>query len=345
MTFRSLCFTSLALLALAGCGGQSAAKPQSTSLTPPTATPAATQPPPATPVIKGGTVAAIVNGHKIPTSSFRLYLNFLQRRYVGQPGATVQALSKQAMNEVIIDELVRQYAAAHHLTASQTDVNKRIQKDEDQARCSAGQNGAQTQPTTCAPRSQGKKMLDRELAQSGLSFSEYKELLTKNVLGRKVVDAVAPLPKKSQPGPLQPVAHVRHILVVVKLPGQPAKRTDKAAHQRAQSILAQLKHGANFTALAKKYSEDPGSANKGGVYDVHPHQMVPEFEHASFTLPPHHPTIIKTQYGYHIIEVLSRGKEPSQALSPQQIQEQKFTAWIDRQMKRSSIKRLVTVTG
>jgi parvulin-like peptidyl-prolyl isomerase len=182
------------------------------------------------------------------------------------------------------------------------------------------------------------------LAQQGLTFADYQSLLENNVRGLKVVNQVAPLPKKPQPGPMQPVAHVRHILVALKPQGKPV-RSDKQAHAEAERILAQIKHGADFTALAKKYSDDTGSAQRGGVYDVHPHEMVPQFEHASFTFPLHHPAIVKTDFGYHIIEVLSRGKARAQSLSPQQIQEQHFTSWINKQMKRASIKRIAKVTA
>ena len=323
MTFRSLRIVSLplalALLALAGCG-----KSSPEVLTARTATALPTVPPPATPVIKGGPVAAIVNGHRIPTSRFRLYVNLLQRRSAGQPGVSMQQVGQQAMNDVIIDELIRQYAAAHGITVSRAEVNSRIRQDE--------------------KTSGGKKGLEQRLAQQGLTFADYQSLLENNVRGLKVVNKVAPLPKKSQPGPMQPVAHVRHILIAFKPQGKPV-RSDAQAHAEAECILTQLKHGADFTALAKKYSDDTGSAQRGGVYDVHPHEMVPQFEHASFTLPLHQPTIVKTQFGYHIIEVLSRGKAPAQSLSPQQVQEQRFTAWINQQMKRASIKRIATVTA
>ena len=59
--------------------------------------------------------------------------------------------------------------------------------------------------------------------------------------------------------------------------------------------------------MAKKYSEDPGSASKGGEYDgVVRGQMAPEFEKASFSLKPMAISDpVKTQYGYHIIQVLA----------------------------------------
>jgi len=95
---------------------------------------------------------------------------------------------------------------------------------------------------------------------------------------------------------------VRHILL---------KTTDKPATEepkikaKAEDIEKQLKAGANFAELAKKYSEDPGAAQTGGEYKgVTRGQMVPEFEQAAFSLKPGQISDpVKTTYGYHILQV------------------------------------------
>jgi peptidyl-prolyl cis-trans isomerase D len=55
---------------------------------------------------------------------------------------------------------------------------------------------------------------------------------------------------------------VRHILIKVA-PGADAK-TDAAAKQKAEDLLKQIKGGADFAALAKANSDDPGSKEQGG---------------------------------------------------------------------------------
>ncbi len=95
---------------------------------------------------------------------------------------------------------------------------------------------------------------------------------------------------------------VRHILL--KTQGKPVADDAKTKAQ-AEDLLKQVRGGANFAELAKKYSEDPGSANSGGEYTVQRNgQMVPEFETAAFTLKPGESQVIKTTYGYHIIQVM-----------------------------------------
>jgi len=95
---------------------------------------------------------------------------------------------------------------------------------------------------------------------------------------------------------------VRHILLMTQ--GKPASE-DGAIKVKAEDLLKQVKSGANFGELAKKYSEDPGSAAKGGEYDVQRNgQMVAEFENAAFTLKPGESDIVKTKYGYHVFQVM-----------------------------------------
>jgi peptidyl-prolyl cis-trans isomerase D len=99
--------------------------------------------------------------------------------------------------------------------------------------------------------------------------------------------------------------HVRHILI---------KTTDKSDAEKkqlltkAQDVLKQVKAGGNFEDLAKKNSDDPGSAAKGGDLGwVVKGQMVPEFENACFSLKPGETSnIVTTTYGYHIVQVLER---------------------------------------
>jgi foldase protein PrsA len=99
----------------------------------------------------------------------------------------------------------------------------------------------------------------------------------------------------------------RHILVNLKPAGGKA-RTEEEAKERLAKIQAELKAGKKLEDLAKEYSDDPGSKDRGGLYtDITYGRFAKEFEEAvqkqeigQVGEP------VKTQFGFHIIEVTSR---------------------------------------
>ncbi len=109
-------------------------------------------------------------------------------------------------------------------------------------------------------------------------------------------------------------ADSRHILIAVPENADPKQVA--AANDKAQSILKQLEGGANFAALAKKYSDDPGSKDKGGELGfVRRGTMVPSFDNAIFTQPIGKSTVVRSQYGFHIIQVEARQSAHQQPLN------------------------------
>src|SRR5664280_797402 len=98
-----------------------------------------------------------------------------------------------------------------------------------------------------------------------------------------------------------------HILLMTS---DPATRKDLTDEQKAakkkqmESILKRTQAGEDFGKLAKEYSEDPGSKDKGGEYKFPRGQMMPEFEAAAFSLNTNQVSdIVTTKYGYHIIKL------------------------------------------
>lgn len=94
----------------------------------------------------------------------------------------------------------------------------------------------------------------------------------------------------------------RHILITVAK-GADAK-ADAAAKAKAEDILKQLKAGANFADLAKKYSEDPGSKDSGGELPMIPtSQLDPAYAQAAMALAPGQTSpLVRSSFGYHIIQ-------------------------------------------
>jgi peptidyl-prolyl cis-trans isomerase D len=121
------------------------------------------------------------------------------------------------------------------------------------------------------------------------------------------------LAKKIDEKILPDSATVRHILIQTTNPqtGQ-AMLEDSIAKKRIDSIDLAIQNGANFDSLAKKLSDDKGSADKGGVYDYFPQgQMVKAFNDFVFEGKRGDKKVVKTEFGYHLIEILGqRGSQP-----------------------------------
>ena len=115
---------------------------------------------------------------------------------------------------------------------------------------------------------------------------EAKTALTDEALHQTYDEAV-----RSMAG--QEEVHARHILV--------------EDENEAKSLLEQLKSGADFAALAKEKSKDPGAAEGGDLGYFTKDQMVPEFADVAFKMYPGQlSNPVKTQFGWHVIKVEDR---------------------------------------
>ncbi len=107
-------------------------------------------------------------------------------------------------------------------------------------------------------------------------------------------------------------AKVRHILVATHQQDQSsgqlvAIRDDSTAKKRLDSAIALIKNGASFDSVVAKYSDDPGSKDKGGVYDYFPSgQMDESFNDFAFTGKVGETKVVQTVYGYHYVEILGQ---------------------------------------
>ena len=111
---------------------------------------------------------------------------------------------------------------------------------------------------------------------------------------------------------LEDRAHVAHILFkTVGMTDAEAAEVKK----KADDVLNKAKHGGNFADLAKQYSEDTSKDKGGDLGWIVRGQTVPEFEAAAFSLPKGSISdLVKTQYGFHIIQVIDRESARTQTL-------------------------------
>src|SRR5688572_21914757 len=107
-----------------------------------------------------------------------------------------------------------------------------------------------------------------------------------------------------------------------------AGKDEAAQRKAAEGVLAKVKAGEDFAALAKKYSED-GSAAQGGDLDFFPHErMTKVFSDAAFAMKPGQVSdIVKSEFGFHIIKTTDRkagGTQPLEAVRAQIEDQLKF---------------------
>jgi parvulin-like peptidyl-prolyl isomerase len=157
---------------------------------------------------------------------------------------------------------------------------------------------------------------EKALEAQGFTAEEYREkALEVSALSKQIFDEVTKGVKVTEPEILEYYTQnqsqygtpesrdVRHILIAEK----DGDEVDFAASKaKADDIYAQLEGGADFAALAKSSSADPGSKDSGGKLTISRGQTVPEFDKVSFELDKGELSRpVKTQYGYHVIEAVS----------------------------------------
>src|SRR6266516_3611186 len=293
---------SLALIA-AGCGGSSTAS-------------------------LGSDDVAVVGSQQVTKDQFQQLMARAKKSYDTQKRAFPKAgsteyeqLKGQAVTFLVQQAEVEEQAKAMGVEINDAKVDKEIARYKKQF---YGGSDARYEK---AVKQQG---LTDEQAREAIRQQLVSQALFKKVTGTvKVSDADIKAYYASHKSQyVQPESRdVRHILVPKKA--------------LADSLYAQLKAGANFAKLAKRYSKDPGSAANGGKLTVSKGQTVPEFDKTAFSLkkgqlsPP-----IKTQYGYHIIQALSEIKPATttplskeRASIKQQLEQQrkadKSTKWLE----------------
>lgn len=203
-----------------------------------------------------------------------------------------------------------------------------------------------------------KNYLERVKTAADIGEADLRALLEVDLLREKLYEAVG----KDVPTTEEQV-HARHILVRIieagptptPLPeGQPtptpdpaatptpAPRDDAQALARIIEVQQKLGAGEDFATVAAEYSDDTYSVPEGGDLGWFGRgQMVPEFEEVTFSLEPGQISgPIKTQYGYHIVQVLE--KDPARPLDEFTLQQKRylaFTEWLNNLRNTAAIER------
>lgn len=122
--------------------------------------------------------------------------------------------------------------------------------------------------------------------------------------------------------------------------------------QRMEKILERARKGEDFAALAREFSDDPGSKDRGGEYTFPRGQMAPEFEKTAFSLKTNEISdIVITQFGFHIIRLHEKmpphtlefakvEKDLKEYLARQEVQEQRLPDFVKQIKKEAGLEYL-----
>jgi peptidyl-prolyl cis-trans isomerase C len=196
----------------------------------------------------------------------------------------------------------------------------------------------------------------REEVLAKWAQSATAETVLKRELKVNITDADAKKYYEDNPARFEEPEMVRasHILLMTTDPKTNTELTDEqkaAKRKEMEGILKRARAGEDFAKLAKEYSEDLGSKDKGGEYTFPRGRMVPEFEAAAFSLKTNEVSdIIITRYGYHIIKLSEKipakkveyekaAKDIKEGLTQQALQKQ-FPDFVAKLKKEAGVEIL-----
>lgn len=209
-------------------------------------------------------------------------------------------IREQALNNLINRELLNEAVRKEGIEVSSGEVDARLAELET---ASGGPGG-----------------FENRLSMMGVTKEEIRQEIELGIAVEKMMEGKAGAPTEptdadlrafydDNPEQFQRPEQVKasHILFMVE--ADAVEEAKAAKRKEAEGVLAQLKGGADFVALAAEHSDCPSSSKGGDLGYFRRGQMVPPFEEAAFALEPGEMSgIVETRFGYHIIKVAERAE-------------------------------------
>jgi peptidyl-prolyl cis-trans isomerase C len=289
-------------------------------------------------------MVAVFDGGDVTLGEVQEFATLSGMGEVSPSSPQFEAMVQQIMPTLVEFEIAKAYAEEQGITVSESDVNQEIEKIKDQVYEQARAQGMDVGR---------EEAFTQALEQADLTEAELRQQLRDQLPVQKVQERVAGDAEASQQEvkrfyeenkeaqfttPEQRCA--RHILF------------NKDQKAKAEEVKKQLQNGADFAELAKKYSQDPGSAEKGGDLGcLGRGETVPSFEKALFNAKQGEIVgPVQTEFGYHIIEVTDVKEQSTQPLEDVEgqireqlsadIQAEEFSSWIKKQEEQRDVRYL-----
>lgn len=287
---------------------------------------------------RGTSVAATINGEVIYASDLAREVAAIGRQYGIDLNSEQGRAQRNEISRIVLDQLIEQrliLQEARRRGALATDA----QVDEALAEIQA--NFPSEAEFQFALDQRGLTLNDlRDRLRTNITVQNLQGRVSKATVSDEEIQKFYQGNRKDFDQPEQ--VRVRHILVETEA--------------EARFVLARLNRGEKFQDLAKTLSKDPGSREQSGDLGfIGRGQLVPEFERVAFTLQPGQVSdVVKTQFGFHIIQMIER--KTAQPSRLEQVREQirrqllskkqegDFTAWLKLVKAQATIKRGDTPT-
>ncbi len=248
-------------------------------------------------------VAAVINDGVIMRSELDDRMAQIEQQAQGGNLPPRSQLERQVLERMVMEEIQLQMAEDASLTIDDTELNGQV-------RSIAESNGMSLDEFADAVEADGTTLASvREDIRREMLMRQVQQRQISNRVSVSDRDVERFLNQQQGPSGEQNVieeTRARHVLVELT-----PNRDENQARARAEEVRERLSQGADFASVAREYSDDSGSALNGGELGwVRPGQTVPTFEEAMRGLGVNQISQpVRSQFGYHVIEVEERRRQ------------------------------------
>ncbi len=241
----------------------------------------------------------------------------------------IESVKDELINQAIFEE----YAKRNNIKPTDEEIKARVDKEIENIK-SGFKSEEEYQNAVKQSRFKTEEALREEL----------KKYVIPDILEAKALQEVYSQIKITDEDALKyfnEVTQVRARHILIKVDENADEKTVEEKKKLAESIRQRILNGEDFAKLAKEYSEDEGTKDKGGDLGFFGKgQMVQEFENAAFSLKPGEISeLVKTKYGFHIIQVLETKTKGESYDQPEKVKAKHILIKVDKNAPQEEIQK------